>query len=194
MCSFLKSTPNLWDKVKQKHNTVIMLRLQDQITKKSFVVSTYHMPCAFIDDNLMLTHATLLANAVRYFAKKDKYVIAGDFNSIPGSSSHTLLKTGKLENQTLCNLDESEIVDFEFKTPQLYSAYASVNGAEPMCTNHSKISRTGELFSNTIDYIWGSDDFFSSVEILPNRSELPESLPSVDQPSDHLMIGAEFWI
>ena len=76
----------------------------------------------------------------------------------------------------------------------LVSVYEFVNGREPECTNHCVGFNGGPLFSNTIDMILGSNVFFSQVERLQSRDELGRlcSLPTESEPSDHMLLGAEF--
>ena len=73
------------------------------------------------------------------------------------------------------------------------SAYAEFNGAEPEFTN---LARRGSTeFCGTLDYVWLSPEWdVAGVVPLPARKSLPEhimSFPSSDEPSDHMLVGAD---
>ena len=75
------------------------------------------------------------------------------------------------------------------------SAYVEAQGAEPECTNHCFASRFDEPFSETLDYMFLSEHVaVDSVVHVPTRAELGEWLPTADQPSDHMLVGARLSI
>ena len=66
------------------------------IASDEFCVSTYHMPCAFRFPHVMTCHAALSVQAAATFAGKDTpFVLAGDFNFDPSSSSYALVTSGE---------------------------------------------------------------------------------------------------
>ena len=79
------------------------------------------------------------------------------------------------------------------------SAYYAINSKEPDYTNCAitKNQKSGIPFCETLDYIFGSKGIvFHSVDELKDHKDHKdhEPLPTKEEPSDHLMIGADFWI
>ena len=70
------------------------------------------------------------------------------------------------------------------------SAYFSALGSEPAFTSYG--GRDHPIFSGTLDYIFVSSDWtVSNVSKLPSSiQELSGPLPTMNEPSDHLMISA----
>lgn len=72
------------------------------------------------------------------------------------------------------------------------SAYAVVNGSEPSFTNWNQ-SRENPEFKDTLDYIFFAGSGLKPTEVL----KLPEEdkvgpYPTLEQPSDHVMLAATF--
>jgi 2',5'-phosphodiesterase len=88
---------DMWDNVLYRTNQMISTRLKHRTCGKTFVVSTYHMPCMFKFPSVMVTHCALSAQHLQRFAKDDPYVYTGDFNIKPNSSMYDLLTKGTLE-------------------------------------------------------------------------------------------------
>jgi CCR4-NOT transcription complex subunit 6 len=146
-------------------------------------------------------------------------VVAGDFNSVPGSAPHTLLLQQRVdcEHQDLANdplqlftgntlpnklshsLDlrsaYAEAIKSELKVSSLDHLRSRLDDLfhEPLCTNIS------HDFKNTLDYIC-----YSAPELQPTALlELPclvdilggdmsRGLPNAVWPSDHIALMAEF--
>ena len=71
------------------------------------------------------------------------------------------------------------------------SAYKAVLGAEPDFTNFAQI-KGGAPFVDTLDYIFVSPGMTPvAVDPLPAREDVGGPLPNADEPSDHIMLGAE---
>ena len=73
---------------------------------------------------------------------------------------------------------------------------AARNGAEPEFTTLARRGFTGgDEFCETLDYLWLSPEWdVAGVVPLPARKSLPEqimSFPSSDEPSDHILVGAD---
>jgi len=111
---------------KGRYNRQIIVTLRDKSTKRDLVVSVYHMPCVFWFQPVMVIHASLCASAVvkyvrfslytichvlsqthththtthRYAKARniDSYVLCGDFNFDPKSSSYRMITQGKIED------------------------------------------------------------------------------------------------
>jgi 2',5'-phosphodiesterase len=81
----------------------------------------------------------------------------------------------------------------------LKSAYFTKYGREPDFTNYAKV-KEDPTFIDTLDYIFYSSSEVGgggSVEVkdvlaLPNRELVPGPLPNDDEPSDHLLMAADF--
>lgn len=98
-----------WSMAENRFNQIVTVKLQDKTTQKSFVVGTYHMPCAFYKPEVMTIHTDLAARHVQNLAKEEArdgsgeenratpYVLAGDWNIKPDGSSYRLLTTGKMD-------------------------------------------------------------------------------------------------
>lgn len=143
-------------------------------------------------------------------------LVAGDFNSIPGSAAHSLLVKGRVEPAQLeqsvdplgllrdTKLQHSlplasayaALLDHPPTTEQLKRQRARVDPThrEPLFTN---ISRT---LKATLDYVLYTRDSLSPVGLLelPAESEViakpGDSLPNANWSSDHVCLMAEFQI
>lgn len=159
---------------------------------------------------------TLLKGLEKIAASADiPMLVAGDFNSLPGSAAHQLLSTGSVQQPLVEKIDPLKLVldnqKLQHQLP-LASAYAklaevvSSNPAvqkqkarvdpvhkEPTFTNLSK------EFRGTLDYILYTRDSLVPVGLLeiPAESELlpkgnDEGLPNSIWSSDHVALMAEF--
>ena len=209
-------------KAKDKNNSVIMIKLSKKVKlleqgdedasppsspsspSTSFVIATYHMPCEFQKPNIMHLHISLLFNSVEKFAKKDPYIVTGDFNITPPSEAYHLITKGHLPpeemNRFLSAIPKDGLVtekDVVVSQPML-SAYAVRLGEEPPLTNYKVEEYDGKLsdFSGTLDYIWVKPGItVENVIQLPlGRSDFPTPLPTLEEPSDHLLLGADLKI
>ena len=74
----------------------------------------------------------------------------------------------------------------------LRSAYFAATGAEPDFTNHAQ-TKADPPFIETLDYLFCSEHWdVASVLPLANRTEVSGPYPTASEPSDHVLIGAEF--
>jgi mRNA deadenylase 3'-5' endonuclease subunit Ccr4 len=120
-------------------------------------------------------------------------IFAGDFNARPGSGSHELLSTGFLSASSswLANSAVRQATSIDMRHfLQLSSAYGSSPFGEPPHTHYSSANMNGVL-----DYIWYTPSSLHIHRLLETpdftgRNDI--KLPTVDYPSDHLPIGAEF--
>jgi mRNA deadenylase 3'-5' endonuclease subunit Ccr4 len=98
----------LWKKPKEDHwsmsarryNVLVTTTLRDKKSGKAFCIGNYHMPCAFYMPMAMTIHAELAAKHVQDIAaSKDglPYILAGDWNITPESSTYRMLTTGTLK-------------------------------------------------------------------------------------------------
>lgn len=172
---------------KYKQNRIVALKLKCLSTKKSFLMGTYHMPCMPGKPKVLLTHAALAAQFMETHAGKDPYLLAGDWNILPGSDPYNHLVEGESE----LSLD---LPSWETWTPKLKnklkSAYKEFLGSEPEFTNNAKV-RDDPAFVDTLDYIFMSEDWVvETVRSLPKKESIEGPYPNAEEPSDHIMIQA----
>lgn len=185
------------ERARSRHNQLVLVRLQSVNTRGEVVVGTYHMPCAFDWPDQMRLHAAASAQQSLAFANGDPLVLAGDFNFKPDSDCYRLVTNGFLspeeERETLVRHPELDATR-HLRTPTpLKSAYVSALKCEPQFTIHSYSEWNGpNHFTGTLDYIFHSDHFdvVKATPLQPCPDEFGGPLPTVNEPSDHLLIHA----
>mmetsp|Transcript_34499 Transcript_34499/g.108147 ORF Transcript_34499/g.108147 Transcript_34499/m.108147 type:complete len:354 (-) Transcript_34499:77-1138(-) len=187
-----------WEVSRKRKNTCIFLRLSRKVSDaqqppKTFCVANYHMPCVFWDQRVMVIHSALAARHVQSLSGADPYVFAGDFNIQPQSAAYRLLTSGRLEAS---HPDFPPDRAGDSWAPQLEermeSVYSSFHGSEPDFTNYAQIFEDPP-FIETIDYIFCRPGMkVVGCLPLPRRQEVSGPLPNDQEPSDHIMIGADF--
>lgn len=188
-----KQPYNLLNDVTNRSNRLICAKLLDKETNKEFVISNYHMPCNFTKPNFMNVHSSLVAQYVEKYANGIPYIIAGDFNILPNSTTHKLLLSGTIDKSDPYYPNFGPEDNWEPTFTPLRSAYKEKNGEEPDFTNWAEIVSNPEPFIGTLDYLFYSKD----IEVvdtlpLPSREEVGCSLPNDTEGSDHIMISASF--
>jgi len=184
-----------WEVASNRHNQLVAVKLQDKQTGDVFWVATYHMPCLFGTPqkrSVMQMHASLYTSYVADIAGGDPFVITGDFNIQPGSSTYQLLTQGRLDSSHEDyphHPDPSKSKRFA-SCPALSSVYAAANGAEPDYTNNARTQ--GPQFIECLDYIFVSKDQWhvNGVDPTPPRAAATAPYPDKNEPSDHILIGA----
>ena len=189
----------------RRHNCTILARLREKDSGRSFCVATYHMPCLFGSDEkcqVMVLHASWLMQHAQKWAAGDPLVVAGDFNIKPGDPTYDMIVEGEIApghphypRAAPPDASAAEAAWTPGAAP-MRSAYAERNGAEPEFTNLARRGFTGgDEFCETLDYLWLSPEWdVAGVVPLPARKSLPEqimSFPSSDEPSDHILVGAD---
>jgi mRNA deadenylase 3'-5' endonuclease subunit Ccr4 len=157
---------------------------------KPFCVGTYHMPCAYLNPQVMLIHAALAAQHLQEFAQGQEHIFAGDFNFEPRSLPYELYTKNSIEPNTIEHIKND---DWSPKLKVLLQSAYAIHSEEPEVTNYA--STEGKpCFCGTLDYIFMSPGFKCiSTEELPTLAYLKgrcDSLPNATEPSDHLLIGA----
>lgn len=184
-----------WEYSRTRQNTMVSLKLRPRRGEnKPFVVSTYHMPCAYWAPKVMVIHAALAAQCALRFARDEPLVLAGDWNFKPGAAPYELLTTGALPEAHPAHPGhrEGETWRVDQGLQSLRSAYAERNpGGEPEFTNYAWTKEDLDPFIGTIDYIFVSKSAeILSVGKLPAIRTCPSPLPTSEEPSDHLMLSA----
>jgi mRNA deadenylase 3'-5' endonuclease subunit Ccr4 len=185
-----KKPYNEWLESSYRSNTCIMttLSLIDNPSEK-FVVSTYHMPCAFYYPKVMTIHVVELLKAVYKYAKESPLILAGDFNILPTSYQYKIITTGYNDIKHCDEPDISSVL-WDYAGVSLKSAYA-VFDKEPVYTNHAWVENQPNPFTETIDYIFHSSHFQTiNVGKIP-PCEKDDPFPNMKEPSDHVMITAD---
>jgi len=204
-----------WDAARQKWNAMIMICLvrrdlydpnNVRDSTNEFVVATYHMPCDFTRPTVMTLHSYYaLLTAQEWMNKQSNpnaiirgLIFAGDFNIQPNSNPYKLIVEGTVP--TLQSVEDGGLTAnkdwFRDTFQPMLSAYRVRNQHEPRYTNYAHSSRSENPFEATIDYIFVDDDntwTITDVLELPNEpgAEVFDTpLPTMDEPSDHLMIEA----
>lgn len=184
-----------WQEAKRRRNRFLFLRLYSLETGSTLCVATYHMPCVFWSPPVMLIHAALMVRTFQKLCGSEPGVLAGDFNTMPSAYPYDMITSGftDIYHQDF-PLDSAPGSPAHKWFPAPYapmkSAYREIFGKEPPFTNFAKL-KGRPLFRDTLDYIFCS----SGVDVvavldLPHLSDAVGSLPNLDEPSDHLMIGA----
>lgn len=184
-----------WAGAKFRRNTVLCAHLETASdtppgSLADLVVATYHMPCDFRHPKQMVIHGALVAREVQKFSQEAgaPYVFVGDFNSTPQAPVYKMFAGKPLSS----NFVPRDTDGCRFQYPSaLCSAYKELNGREPEFTNYT---RGDEPFIETLDYIFYAADEWTptSVMTVPTRRGLKGagSFPTVEEPSDHVMLGA----
>ena len=200
---------------RRRFNSVVFLRLRDRATGDTFCAATYHMPCAFWSPPVMATHVALALQHVqrkvspreprrergdggltwknKQKASGDEVALVGDFNIKPGDPTYRLITEGRLaeDDPTFPPVPSFDPWDPNAIDYGMASAYKAVLGAEPDFTNFAQI-KGGAPFVDTLDYIFVSPGMTPvAVDPLPAREDVGGPLPNADEPSDHIMLGAE---
>lgn len=157
----------------------------------TFVISNYHMPCAFYAPPVMNIHAEMAARRCQDLASGDPYILAGDFNLLPDSPHYELLTTGTLDRSDLTYPAPKYGMEWSSSIAGMRSAYGISNHGEPDFTNHAQI-RDDEPFIGTLDYIFLSPGWeVSGVKSIPHRNDAGGPFPTEAEPSDHVLIAAD---
>lgn len=198
-------------------NTMISIGLSakyyGKIVNKYIIVSTYHMPCKFKDQFLMISHINALKMRLGEIIKKwdhfDSIVLAGDFNMLDTSNEYMYMTNPGAENQGVEELNEwYKKIGFDLKkTIELKSTHLLCHGKEPEYTNCS--IKKNKNFVGTLDYVFINDmigvrsctvgliapapDDDVMTHLYYKKTKLP-LYPNAVCPSDHLALSASLFI
>ena len=150
----------------------------------------------------MVIHAALAVQHAQRFAASAgdggarplPLIFGGDFNIKPGDATYALVTEGALaeDHPEYPRAPPHEPWRPVLEGGALRSAYFAATGAEPDFTNHAQ-TKDDPPFIETLDYLFCSEHWdVASVLPLANRTEVSGPYPTASEPSDHVLIGAEF--
>ena len=166
-----------WEMSENRFNVLVSVALRHRHSDTSssmtgdgtFLISNYHMPCAFYAPPVMNIHSEMVARRVQTLAADvheslgaDKmeegistvpYILAGDFNIMPDSPHYKLITTGSLDKSDPTLPPAKFGVDWSVEAEAMDSAYAEI-GEEPEFTNYAHIQDQEDPFIGTLDYIF----------------------------------------
>lgn len=185
-----------WILAANRRNAMLSVKLGIKGTDRSFLVATYHMPCAFRTPLVMNIHASLLLNHLSTLTNRfvDPLILCIDGNFVPFSDCHNAFVHGvtnqfdSLGNKELVSLVLKDYNLVDPKDRSLFSVYWKANGKEPLFTNRSK---NPEDFTGTLDYIFVNWGKWNVERVLPLPEVATKFYPSIEEPSDHLLLMAE---
>jgi 2',5'-phosphodiesterase len=195
-----------WSIAERRNNALLSIILKDRQSHQEFVIGNYHMPCVYYDERVMILHSDLCLAQVQKVAahsmeegsasilQRRPYILAGDFNIKPTDAAYRLLTTGNIDPA-----DPAFPTGSSWQPRQqepVRSAYSVFqNGHEPDCTNYSRCGEAEDCFIDTLDYIFVAPMEHikvTGVTLLPKREDIAGPLPNAEEPSDHLLIAANF--
>ena len=139
-------------------------------------------------------YIALSAQHIQRVAGQDPYVFCGDFNIKPESNMYRLLTNGTIEDDCIDvpRKDEDDLSEWEFKVKPLRSAYMVKRGMEPSFTNYAQTKFDAQPFIDCLDYIFLSDEWVvNAVQDTPAWEDVNGPLPTLTEPSDHILISAD---
>lgn len=193
--------PDVYRRAKRYSNTMIALTLKPKLAHNdhTFIVATYHMPCAFYDPQIITLHTMALLERLQGMQKINSdthrpipLIIAGDFNFMPDSLQYELIVgLGPIEHDHPAYPRTPTGVAFPvIRTRTMDSAYARTHFCEPLFTNHSQVAGR-PVFKDTIDYIFCSKDCgVIAAHAHFSEHDVANVMPNAFQPSDHVMLSA----
>ncbi|KAL7495288.1 hypothetical protein ACHAWT_006614 [Skeletonema menzelii] len=165
-----------WEMSENRFNVLVSVALRHRHNSSAsssadgtFLISNYHMPCAFFAPPVMNIHSEMVARRVQTLAadvygslhedmreegiNTIPYILAGDFNIMPDSPHYKLITTGSLDKSDPTYPPSKFGVDWTVEAEAMDSAYAEI-GAEPEFTNYAHIQDQEDPFIGTLDYIF----------------------------------------
>jgi mRNA deadenylase 3'-5' endonuclease subunit Ccr4 len=182
-----------WEMSENRSNILLTVRLEEKESGRSFALGNYHMPCAFYAPRVMTIHCEMAAKHVQNLAADMPYILAGDWNIKPNSSSYVLVTTGRMDRGDPEYPEPKHGMEWRPTANPMRSAYAESGHGEPDFTNYARVGEK-EPFIDTLDYIFLSDHWkVAGVKSLPKREDSGGPFPNLDrkEPSDHILIAAD---
>ena len=157
-------------KVRKAYNMIMAVKIN--IDDTIMIIGNVHLPCRWYEEESMEIYAAQSMEFMHRTAKRNKFILCGDFNISPNSKAYKLMVQG------------GSIYNHNY--PGLYSSALLVNGEEPEATSHTQKVNNKE-FKGCLDYIFSSNN--NIVDFYYNYSGI---MPNDYEPSDHIELTAEF--
>lgn len=158
-----------------KRNNQLVYALLRHVSGFEFIFAGWHSPCAFWWPAVMtLSHAALKAELDRLrLSLGREYLLAGDFNIVPGSAHMDFMLSGHVADEVRPAAS--------WEPPPAVSLVPVVSGHQVTCWNGD--------FSGALDHVFVSSGFplIASVSLVP---QLTGSIPDADHGSDHVPVRA----
>jgi len=200
-----KKPYDLWWSVFSRWNILSSIKLRHKASEEEFWVSTYHMPCAFNNPDMMTIHAAAALQFVQKLAgagtgggseenprPKLPYCLLGDFNFKPDDGQYMLYRDGTLDKEHKAYPMIPERMKWVPDVTPVRSAYSEALGNEPEYTNNARVKEM-DHFKETLDYIFLSEEWsINSVQDLdlPSKEDQDKPFPDEFEPSDHVLVAA----
>lgn len=165
---------NVFNEAAHRDSEVIIAIIEDNKTKQRTCVATYHMPCAYWCQAVMLMHWNTLVSRVHLHSEGCPIVLSGDFNTKPSDPLYAYMTKG--------DLDLSLLPCPGFELDNHHPATDAGEDAPNRLTNWNG------AFKACIDYVftWAHTGTFRVVKY--TETELRESGPCVTWGSDHAIV------
>lgn len=201
------SSSDLFNRAMLKDNVALIARFRrlDCANSPPLILGSVHLQWDETFKDVKMLQASILSQKLQQMASlcdSPSIMIAGDFNAIIGSGTHSIFSEGNITGT------HPDWLGFSYPPFTDSLAGAAVKKATPLksayhCETNvfiedDRISTITDTFSGLIDYIWFSE---SNLQVT-GRLALPTAedasleglvgLPSIHFPSDHLPLMAEF--
>lgn len=184
-----------WSMSQRRYNILVTTTLRDKKSGQAFCIGNYHMPCAFYMPPAMTIHSEMAAKHVQDIAAKQDglpYILAGDWNITPDSSTYKMLTTASLDKDDPSYPMTKHGIEWSVSAAPMRSAYAEKNnGEEPNFTNYARVGDR-DPFIDTLDYIFLSPEWqVDATKSIFHRDISNGPFPNAKEPSDHVLISAD---
>lgn len=193
----MKKPHDHWWHAKQRWNILVSMLLKDKKNGDTFWVSTYHMPCAFRNPDVMLIHSALALQHIQKLANDDTkdmipYVLMGDFNFKPLDSMYELYMEGEIDEKHPERPKMVPGLKFDLSVIPVFSAYKEFFGEEPEYTNNARVQELPH-FIECLDYIFLSRKWqvMDCLEAGGRKEDVDHPFPDKENPSDHVPLKAK---
>lgn len=172
---------DVYQEAAKRDSALLCATFEDKVSRKKFMVYTYHMPCAFWWPAVMVLHAEALLRAIAIDSNSLPHVLLGDFNIQSETPVYKLLTEGVLEDPSYFPSPEWKI-DIDFACPL---NDVRVLAKCPLVPTTCARSPNGSVFEAAIDHIFCSSEFSNH-----KMAHLPPNgiMPNEERGSDHVAV------
>jgi len=183
---------------RDRKNVALWARVQSQKSGKEYCFGTYHMPCVFWAPQVMMIHAELTMSWLQKKSGNVPLIFGGDFNCKKNEAVYSYITSASFEKDSPAFPKAPYKASFDLKNgaKPMRSAYKELLGEEPDFTNFAHVkpfapSMEDKPFIDCIDYIFITEEL-EVLDVLKtsHRDQFAGPIPTADEPSDHIMLGA----